>query len=188
MDKVIDLIASMVSPGKTWGCFFRKTLSTLLVACIGAYGFNQYKNMSRSHWEDLPLDTAIEKGNIKGEVQKYLDGLVRHDQNLHSVWVYSWPDARTLEPVAHSGHYVDPMPLGYFQVRDASAIGQMVMEQCTEIERRQQTLTACPIMAENDAWGVVIFECEDDGQRPDRWRSVYAALTHKLSHIIYNDV
>ena len=188
MDEAFKFLNTVASPGKTWGCFFRKSLSTLLVACIGAYGFDQYKNMSRSHWEELPLHTAIEVGDKRKQTQKYLDSLVHsHGDHLKGVWVYSWPDARTLEPVAHSGHYVDPMPLGYFQVKDAHAIGQMVMEQCTELTRRDQTLTACPIMAENDAWGVVIFECKDHGQRPDRWRSVYAALTHKLSHIIYSD-
>ena len=187
MDEAFKFLTTMASPGKTWGSFFRKTLSTLLVASIGAYGFNAYQRMERSHWEDLPLHTAIEKGDISAEVEEYLTKLLQSNPDLRSIWVYSWPDARTLEPVAHSGHFVNPMPLGYFQITDAHAIGQMVMEQCAGLNRRQQTLTACPIMAANDAWGVVIFECEDSKHRPDRWRSVYAALTHKLSHIIYSD-
>ena len=99
--------------------------------------------------------------------------------------MYSWPDARTLMPVIHSGHQRDPMPIGYFQIREASAVGQLVMERCTEIERLETKLTACPIMAENDAWGVVIFEAKDGVRRPNGWQGIYAALTHKLSHIIY---
>ena len=103
MDKVIDLIASMVSPGKTWGCFFRKTLSTLLVASIGAYGFNAYQRMERSHWESLPLHTAVQEDDVSADVQKYLDRLKQTDPSLKSVWLYSWPDARSLIPVAHAG-------------------------------------------------------------------------------------
>ena len=184
MDEAFKFLTTMASPGKTWGCFFRKSLSTLLVACIGAYGFNQYKNMSRSHWEDLPLDTAIDKGNIKGEVQKYLDGLIRADQNLYSVWVYSWPDARTLIPVASSGLHVNPLSLGYFLVEDYKEVGALVMERCVELNRPMH-LVACPIIAENDAWGVAVFNLKDEKQ--NHWRSVYAALTHKISHIIYHD-
>ena len=58
------------------------------------------------------------------------------------------------------------------------------MERCVEMDRPGH-LVACPIMAENDAWGVDVFELKE---RPENyWRSVYAALTHKLSHIIYHD-
>ena len=184
MDEVVKLLKKQLSPGKTWGCFFRKTLSTLLVACIGAYGFNQYKSMSRSHWEDLPLHTAIAEGDISQQVQLYLDGLVRADHNLHSAWVYSWPDARTLIPVANGGLHTNPLPLGYFLTTDYKEVGALVMERCVEMERELH-LIACPIMAENDAWGVAVFQLKDKKQ--SHWRSVYAALTHKLSHIIYHD-
>ena len=88
-------------------------------------------------------------------------------------------------PVLHSGHQRDPMPIGYFQIKDAASVGQLVMERCAEIIRLDTKLTACPIMAENDAWGVVIFEAKDETNRPQGWKSIYAALTHKLSHIIY---
>ena len=108
MDKVLDIIASMVSPGKTWGCFYRKTLSTLLVAAIGAYGFNVYQRLERSHWEDLPLHTAVTEGDIEGRVRRYLQLLVAADDSLKSVWLYSWPDARTLIAVAHEGNPTNP--------------------------------------------------------------------------------
>ena len=112
--------------------------------------------------------------------------MLAHGDKLKGVWVYSWPDARTLIPVLHSGHQKDPMPIGYFQIKEASSVGQLVMEQCAEIERLETKLTACPIMAENDAWGVVVFEAKDDTNRPRNWKSIYAALTHKLSNIIYD--
>ena len=183
----IKLLEQMVSPGKTWDCWARKALSTLLAACCGVLAFQGYERLQRSHWEDLPLHTAIQKEGVAEQVQLYLDRLVReHGDHLEAVWVYSWPDARTLTPVAHAGFHVNPMPLGYFRVSDASPVGQLVMEQCAEIDRQNKTLTACPIMAENDAWGVVIFQCTEDSQRPDRWRSIYATLAHKLSYIIYH--
>ena len=186
MDELFKLLRSIVAPGNNWGSFSRKDLSTLMVACIGAYAVNRYEHFNRSHWEDLPLHTAITVGDRRDASQKYLDNLMRsHQGQLKGIWVYSWPDARTLIPVLHSGHYENPMPIGYFQVKDANSVGQLVMEQCAEIERLGNRLTACPIMAENDAWGVAVFELKENKQ--DHWRSVYAALTHKLSHIIYHD-
>ena len=187
MEELAKLVTTVVSPGKDWATFMRKVLSTALVACIGAYGFHQYQSMNRSHWDDLPLHTAIEVDNRRQEAQRYLDHLMlAHGDKLKGVWVYSWPDARTLIPVLHSGHQKDPMPIGYFQIKEASSVGQLVMEQCAEIERLETKLTACPIMTANDAWGVVVFEAKDDTNRPRNWKSIYAALTHKLSNIIYD--
>ena len=186
MDKVIDLIAAIVSPGKDWGCFFRKTLSTLLVASIGAYGFNVYQRMERSHWEDLPLHTAIEKGDISAEVEEYLTELIQTNPALVSVWVYSWPDARSLIPVAHAGDHINPLPLGYWLLSDAEDVGDLVLAQCSCLDRPGKKLLACPIIAENDAWGVIVFEHEPGTEREQGYRNIYSALAHKLSHIIYH--
>ena len=41
-------------------------------------------------------------------------------------------------------------------------------------------------MAENDAWGVIVFEHELDSNRPPGYKELYAALAHKLSNIIYH--
>ena len=180
----IKLLEQIISPQKTWGCWSRKALSTLIAMSVGVMGFNAYERLQRSHWEDLPLHTAISKGDIAEEVQSYLDGLIRADQNLSSVWIYSWPDARTLIPVANAGFHVNPLPLGYFWVDDYKEVGGLVMERCVEMNRPRH-LVACPIMAENDAWGVAVFELKE--HKADHWRSVYSALTHKLSHIIYHD-
>ena len=187
MDKVIDLIASMVSPGKTWGCFFRKTLSTLLVASIGAYGFNAYQRYERSSWEDLPLHTAIAKGDIPRNVQKYIEGLKISDPGIKSIWIYSWPDGRTLIPVAHTGGHVNPLPLGYFLQTDYQVVGKLVFQHCECLKRPGKKLLACPIMAENDAWGVIVFEHEPGSNRPAGYKIRYAALAHKLSNIIYHN-
>ena len=186
-DKALDIIASIISPGKSWGCFFRKTLSTLLVASIGAYGFNAYQRLERSHWEDLPLHTAIQKGDKPSSVQTYLDGLKRSDPNIKSIWVYSWPDARSLIPVAHAGNHVNPLPLGYFLRSDSNVIGELSLQSCTCLKRPGKKLLACPIMAENDAWGVIVFEHEVGTERAPGYKTIYAALAHKLSNIIYHD-
>jgi len=187
MDKVLDIIAQMVSPGKTWGCFYRKTLSTLLVAAIGAYGFNVYQRYERSHWEDLPLHTAIEEGDISDRVQSYLDKLKQSDPGIKSIWIYSWPDSRSLIPVAHSGHHINPLPLGYFISTDVKTVGELVLESCSCLNRPGKKLLACPIIAENDAWGVVVFEHVVGTERPPNYKSFYAALANKLSIIIYHD-
>ena len=182
--KAFNLVETLISPTKTWGCFARKTLSTLLAASIGGYAFNAYQRIERSHWEDLPLHTAIAEDGKTEKVQVYLDRLMQVDQNLNSVWVYSWPDARTLIPAAHAGSHINPLPLGYFWESDFKEVGGLVMEQCVEMNRSLH-LIACPIMAENDAWGVTVFNLKD--RKQSHWRQVYAALTHKLSHIIYHN-
>ena len=105
LEEGFKLFTSIVSPGKTWGSFARKTLSMLLAADIGAYTFDRYEHMNRSHWEDLPLHTAIEVDDKRQRSQQYLDSLMRaHQGDIKGIWVYSWPDARTLIPVIHSGH------------------------------------------------------------------------------------
>ena len=49
------------------------------------------------------------------------------------------------------------MPLGYFLTGDYKEVGGLVMERCVEMDRPTH-LVACPIMAENDAWGVAVFK------------------------------
>tara|TARA_R110001592_G_scaffold176077_1_gene415506 strand:- start:2519 stop:3091 length:573 start_codon:yes stop_codon:yes gene_type:complete len=187
MEKIVDLIANMVSPGKTWGGFFRKTLSTILVASIGAYGYTTYQRAERSHWEDLPLHTAVKEGDIEGRVSTYLQLLASADAALKSVWLYSWPDARTLIAVAHAGNHSNPLPLGYFLRTDSDLVGELVMGQCACLKRPDTKLLACPIIAENDTWGVVVFEHETGNRRQDNYKSVYMALAHKLANLIYHD-
>ena len=187
MDKIVELIDHIVSPGNSWAGFFRKSLSLLTVAGIGAYGFTVYQSMKRSHWEDLPLHTAIDDHEIEKKVEFYLDTLVSTDSYLNSVWLYSWPDARTLISVAHAGEHNDPLPLGYFLRSDALPVGTLMMGQCTCLKRPAKKLLACPVMAENDSWGVVVFHHRQETGRPDNYKAIYVALAHKLSNIIYND-
>ena len=85
----IKLLEQVISPQKTWGCWTRKALSTLIAMGVGVMGFNAYERLQRSHWEDLPLHTAISVDGKAEQVQTYLDGLIRADQNLASVWVLS---------------------------------------------------------------------------------------------------
>ena len=186
MKEFFKLIDHVIGPDKNWSFFIRKVLSTLLVATIGAYSWHEYTTFNRSHWEELPLHTAIRENGIEQKVLSYLNTVISaHMDHLKSVWVYSWPDARTLLPVAHAGSPENPIPLGYFQVTDAHQVGELVMEQCTELHRHNKRLIACPIMAENDAWGVVVFECLVDCD--EAWLSHYQALAHKLAHLIYSN-
>ena len=181
--KAFKLLNKIVDPGHDWGHFLRKSLSILLVAGIGAYGFNTYQRLQHSYWEDLPLHTAIDRDDKKEKVQKYLNRLIQADPNLESVWLYSWPDARSLIAVASAGNHINPLPLGYFWVEDYKEVGKLVMEQCAQMNRPDKIIM-CPIMASNDAWGAIAFKIKGDA--PNHWRAVYASLAHKLSHLIYD--
>ena len=184
VDKILELVTQIISPGKTWGNFFRKTLSTLLVASIGAYAFNAYRTMGESHWEKLPLHSAIKKNAVKKEVEQYLQLLINSDPSLLSVWLYSWPDARSLIPVHHAGNHDNPIPLGYFWKTDRSVVGSLVMAECDCLERPGKKFLVCPIMAENDAWGIILFEHKNTV--PKEYKIVYMTLAHKLADLIYN--
>ena len=180
MDKVIDLIASMVSPGKTWGCFFRKTLSTLLVAAIGAYGFNSYRSWQNQTFEALDLHDAVVERGLPEKIQENLEGLLRRNPQLKAVWLYSWYDGRNMIPVDRAGVGKDPFPLGYFTKDHALQIGKLVLGECTSIGPD----VFCPIMADNDAYGVLIFVPEEGNLKPT---TNLSALAHKLTILIYHD-
>ena len=183
VDKILNLIEKLIVPEKTWGGFLRKSISTVLVASLSVCGYNLYRNHERSHWELLPLHTAIEqRSDIKPNVRLYIDTIVRTNPHVDGVWVYSWPDARNLLPVIHSGSSEDPIPLGYFLVEDYMEVGLMSMEQCTSLQRNS-LLYACPIVAENDSWGVVVFVLNKDSIN---LIGEMAALAHKISTIIYH--
>jgi len=187
MEKIIDLIDKFISPNKTWFNFLQKIFSTLLIASISAYAYHTYQSgFVRSPWDELPLHDAIE-GDRKHEVAKYLNRLIEADPELISVWVYSWPDARTLIPVVSAGSNKDPIPLGYFRRTDTLLVGELVMEQCDCLKRPNKKLLACPIVAENDTWGVIVFEHKVDNERPKKYKSIYIALAHKVAHIIYHN-
>lgn len=186
MDKIVDLISKMLTPEHNWGDFARKTLSTLLVASIGAYSFNTYQRLQRSHWEDLPLHTAIDEGTKLDQVNSYLSSLIQSDSSLLSVWLYSWPNARSLIPVTHAGEHINPLPLGYFIDTDAQVIGELALQHCSCLKRPGKKLLACPIFVENDAWGMILFHHHIGTDRPEGYKHVYAALAHKLSNIIYH--
>ena len=135
----------------------------------------------------LPLPPSGPAGDIEERVSRYLQLLVAADDSLKSVWLYSWPDARTLIAVAHPVNHTNPLPLGYFLRTDSSTVGELVMEAFASLDRPGKKLLACPIIAENDAWGVVVFEHELDTQRPHNYKSVYVALAHKLANLIYHN-
>lgn len=183
-----DLVRMELSPEKDWSTYLRKILSTIVLTTVLIFGVETYKSFTtpEDSWEDRPLHTRIKKGNIRADVIKYLEVVFRQNQrHLNSIWVYSWPDARTLIPVAHVGSPNNPIPLGYFTVNDSGAVGAMVMEQCAILERAYDNLIACPIFAENDAWGVVVFVCDDPDHAPYDWKNMFRSLAHKLSHVIY---
>ena len=184
MKELIKLIEEIIGPENSWSKFARKFISVILTFSLGGVVWTEYQKIQRSGWEDLPLHTAINKGTIAKQVQDYLNRLLRmRTGELKSIWLYSWPDARTLIAVANAGDATNPLPLGYFQDSDAPQVGQLVMDQCTEIMRGNKNLVACPIVAENDSWGVIVFECHT----PCTVQEIiqYKSFAHKLSHLIY---
>ena len=185
---LVDLLKFELSPEKDWQTFLRKVLSTFVFMAVAVLSVDQYRSFTADGWEDRPLHTRIERGDTRSDVIKYLEVVFKqHQKHLSSIWVYSWPDARTLIPVSHVGMPVNPIPLGYFTVNDSGAVGAMVMEQCAILERTYDSLIACPIFAENDAWGVVVFVCNNPEEAPKDWRNMFRSLAHKLSHVIYKE-
>ena len=176
----IKLLEQIISPQKTWACWSRKTISAVLAASIGAYGFNAYREYQAQSFEALDLHEAVVERGLPEKVQANLESLLRLNPRLASVWLYSWYDGRNMLPVQHAGHGADPFPLGYFTQEHALQIGKLVLGQCVTIDLN----VMCPIMADNDAYGVLIFVPESGALRSN---TNLQAFAHKLTILIYHD-
>ena len=163
MKEFASLFRYVIAPERDWASFVRKLVSVLLCASLGALAFGMYSDHTKpKQLGELPVLTILEKERDKKEViRRLMESILRSDENIKSVWLYSWPDALQLLPVMHVGDSIDPLPSGSLQRGDEYAIGAFLFGDCVEINRNFNNFS-CPINGFQDSWGVLVVNYDED--------------------------
>ena len=70
MDKIIEIVKSIISPEKSWSAFVMKIIGLIVVAVIAYVGFQQYSSLTVEEDTEIP----IEEGSSKEEnVEMYAE-------------------------------------------------------------------------------------------------------------------
>ena len=183
MDKIIQIIKSIISPEQNWSAFAMKITGLIVVAVIGYIAFQQYANFTtEENNQNIPIIEVFEaQPEKKNEVEELVNKLLRSDRNIQSVWLYDWVDARNVVPLMMlPRNSEDLLPTGYFMEGDEYVIGHFVLSQCTSLDREISNI-ACPIMSSEDAWGVLVVTYPNGD--PNLKTSKATAM--KISEILY---
>lgn len=183
MKEAFETVKGVLSPEDNWSKFAMKITGLAAVAGIGFTGFNVYQNSQRVEEEyyEVGIEEIFEEDPEKKDaVNQVLDKLTRQNRDIDTVWLYDWPDARNIVPVASiPRNSDDPLPTGYWMSGDEQVIGNFVLAQCTTLDRNFIN-QACPIMGAEDAWGVLVVTYRNGPA--DRLAEITAK---KISEIIY---
>tara|TARA_E500000331_G_scaffold344238_1_gene380239 strand:- start:223 stop:792 length:570 start_codon:yes stop_codon:yes gene_type:complete len=186
MKEAFETVKGVLSPEDNWSKFAMKITGLAAVAGIGLFGFNLYKTAGCVVEEEEDYEVGIEEVFLEEpekeeEVNGILDRLTRQNRDINSVWLYDWPDARNIVPIAGiPRNSEDPLPSGYWMKGDEQLIGSFVLGRCAKLNREFISL-ACPIMGASDAWGVLVVTYRD-GSQTDRLPIIAAK---KISEVIY---
>lgn len=184
MDKIIQIIKSIISPEQNWSAFAMKITGLIVVAVIAYIAFQQYTNLTADEDnQNIPIIEVFEaQPEKKDEVEDLLNKLLRSDREIQSVWLYDWVDARNVVPlIMLPRNSEDLLPTGYWMQGDEYVIGHFVLNSCTSLDRDVINY-ACSIISTEDAWGVLIVTYAD-GTTPDLKNTKVTAL--KISEILY---
>ena len=184
MDKIIQIIKSIISPEQNWSAFAMKITGLIVVAVIAYIAFQQYTNLTADEDnQNIPIIEVFEaQPEKKDEVEDLLNKLLRSDREIQSVWLYDWVDARNVVPlIMLPRNSEDLLPTGYWMQGDEYVIGHFVLNSCTSLARDVINY-ACSIISTEDAWGVLIVTYAD-GTTPDLKNTKVTAL--KISEILY---
>ena len=184
MDKIIQVIKSIISPEQNWSAFAMKITGLIVVAGIAYFAFYQYTNLTTEEdKQNIPIIEVFEaQPEKKNEVEDLINKLLRSDRDIESVWLYDWVDARNVVPlIMLPRNSEDLLPTGYWMAGDEYVIGHFVLNSCTSLDRDVINY-ACAIISTEDAWGVLVVTYED-GTTPDLKNTKVTAL--KISEILY---
>ena len=185
MKEAFETVKGVLSPEDNWSKFAMKIIGLAAVAGIGLFGFILYKTagcvVAEEEEYEVGIEEVFEEDPEKEEaVNAVLDKLTRQNRDIDTVWLYDWPDARNIVPVASiPRNSDDPLPTGYWMRGDEQVIGSFVLGRCTKLDRDFVNV-ACPIMGAEDAWGVLVVTYRDG---PTDRLPIIAGK--KISEIIY---
>ena len=158
-------------------------ISVIVVAALAICAWEQYTLFIEEPPEgEQPIERLLRDRDVKDATRAEMQTLLEVLPGASSVWLYSWPDARHLNPLIGVGEGPDPMPLGYLRYGDESAIGHFVLAQCTRLPRNFVNIS-CPIVGVEDSWGVLIVVYDEEP--PNRPEAV-KIVAEKVSSILYH--
>lgn len=185
MNDFIKIVDHFITADKTWAGWARKVLSSLLLSGLLFIGFNTYVEYQEGLTNLQTIEERIEADpeafdEVKGVIN---DAHLAYD-SISGIWLYSWPDAHTLDTVHSTGASHNPLPIGHFWASDAHDVGKLTLRICTELNRKAEN-TACAVWGNEDAWGLLVVVWDEEKCKPDHYKDIVNALAHKIGHLFY---
>ena len=180
---IYKVISMIVGPEASWSHFARKIISVAVAATLGGFVWNEYQRIVFPPKYEQSVKVLVNSDrDLRAQVQEEMNNLLKILPGAKGVWLYSWPDARTLDAVMRAGEGEDPFPIGYLSHGDQAAIGSWVLGECAE-PVRGVALCACPINGTIDAWGVLVVTYHE---HPPQNPSAVQVVAQKISDILYH--
>ena len=185
MNDLIKFADKLITTDDGWASWARKILTSLVLSGLFFVGFTTYQEYQEDQTNFHTLEERIEKDpEAFAAVKTLMADTHRAYESIDGIWLYSWPDARSLDVVHSAGTTHDPLPLGHFWTTDAHDVGKLTLRICTELNRNSPN-TACAVWGNDDAWGLLVVVWDPEEQKPDHYKEMINALAHKIGHNLY---
>ena len=160
-------------------------MTSLVLSGLFFVGFTTYQEYQEDQTKPHTLEERIEKDPEAFSIVKTLMAdTQRAYGSIDGIWLYSWPDAHTLDVMHSAGSTHDPLPLGHFWETDAHDVGKLSLRICTELNRSASN-TACTVWGNDDAWGLLVVVWDPDERKPNHYKEMINALAQKIGHKLY---
>ena len=190
MKEFVQLFRDVFDPERDWSKFVRKFIGVALTAglTLTAYGI-YHRNYYLPELGEESITTVLRGDPTKREnIKTLLYGIKTSSRDIKSVWLYSWPDARSVVPVMRVGIAEPPLPEGTFLLSDAETLGGYLFGHCGRLPRPFLNYT-CPINGMEDSWGILIitYEPGTEGNDHSHVESVTGSIAHRIGLMLYTN-
>lgn len=185
MNDLIKIVDKLINTDNGWAAWSRKIMTSLVLSGLFFVGFTTYQEYQEDQTNFHTLEERIEKDpGAFSDVKTLMADTQRAYESIEGIWLYSWPDAHSLDVVHSAGTAHNPIPLGHFWTTDASDVGKLSLRICTELNRKSPN-TACTVWGNGDAWGLLVVVWDPDTQKPNHFKEMINALAQKIGHKLY---
>ena len=185
MNDLIKFVDKLITTDDGWASWSRKIISSLVLSGLFFVGFTTYQEYQEDLTNLHTLEERIERDpEAFSAVKTLMADTERAYESINGIWLYSWPDAHTLDVMHSEGTTQDPLPLGHFWETDAHDVGKLSLRICTELNRSASN-TACTVWGNDDAWGLLVVVWDPDERKPNHFKEMINALAHKIGHNLY---
>lgn len=162
MKEILHLFRNVLSPESDWPTFIRKLIGVTVAGATAVIGLHFYTQFNLSETGEQPVEVVLDNSKSKQkQIRKLIETILRLDDSIKSVWMYSWPDALNLVPIMYVGDSKNPLPASTFVRQDAPALGPFLFGECFRLTRDFNNHT-CPINGFEDSWGIVVVVIDGD--------------------------